>query len=502
MSLDISSSLNFSRLPQNSSFSERAKLWIHDHPTAVKVAKVAATVIAVAILATLPFSAPFVATGVVVSLAVTAMVLAIGSIVAHIFLDSFAPPHHDMKTHMFKPGECENGKLFYDGDVPVLTLESDDPFKAGKAYGFLCGEAINILSSKLDFMIHSYGGFSRASDLEETVKKFHQTIPNQYLLEMEGLVEGYNSWSAEQSMFTPTRKLTVDDIILINLYPDLNHFNLSNTEKSLLEDQKTVDRTDDQDVHLEVGCSVLIDQDKSGSMVFSRNLDWASYGKLGAYSIVINRKYNDPKKRNTVEVGIPSIVGTLTGMNDKGLSLAMNVCANYTNEVKGPPACIYNRMCLESCKSVQEVDTFTKKSSPLGAYHLSVADKYGAEVFHFFQRGSRNDFDGSYDFKSSAYTRKWHGNPLITLNRTYSSSGWNEEGFNNEGRKKVLDNFFQNRGTYETEDALSLAQINRPITLHSVVMKPESKTFKVVFDNAYAASSPMHIVDTRNLLAK
>jgi len=45
-----------------------------------------------------------------------------------------------MKQHAFKSGKCEGGEVHYVGDIPVLTLDTESPYQAGKAQGLLLGD--------------------------------------------------------------------------------------------------------------------------------------------------------------------------------------------------------------------------------------------------------------------------------------------------------------------------------------------------------------------------
>ena len=133
-----------------------------------------------------------------------------------------------------------------------------------------------------------------------------------------------------------------------------------------------------------VACSAIVDQDPQRGFEFARNMDWPSFGLSGAYSLVINRKHTNGL-RNTVEVAVPGFIGTLTGMNDQCLALAMNVCSGTTREMRGMPASLYNRACLEQSRTVGDVEGFVRKQAPLGPYHLTVADRNRAESIHFYQ---------------------------------------------------------------------------------------------------------------------
>ncbi len=459
---------------------EAIGFWIHEHPTTIKVLEVVSAVLGVGVLASLPFTAPVLGAGIGVSLAITGVLLTLASSVALFVLDLLVPPHHDMQNHVYKPKQCDGGRLYYEGDVPILSLDSDDPYKAGKAHGYLCGEAIDRLSKRCDLVLQTLAKQPRASQLPNTLAEIRRIIPAEYLREIEGLVDGYNQWSQEQYFWRSPKKLTIDDVLLVHLIPDSLHF-----YAGFFEQRLEVAASQRKQA---VACSAIVDRDSQNGFVFARNMDWPSFGLAGAYSLIINRKHTNGL-RNTVEVGVPGFVGTLTGMNDRGLSLAMNVCPGNTFEISGMPASLYNRACLERCATAQEIEAFTRNQSPLGAYHLTVADRQQAQSIHFYQGAGRTHL-----------IRRWEEDrPLSTLNCCYGPQPNCHMHYSIE-RQQFIDNFFDNRNGRPLEDALSLPFVNNWITTHRVVMEPRTGRFEVAFDNAFAGKALLHEVPTQNLL--
>lgn len=461
---------------QQQSRIEKTRIWMHEHPTTVKVLKVAGFILGVGLLAALPVAAPVLGTGIVVGIAITGSFLTLISAVAFLALNLIVPPHHDMRNHVFKPDACEGGRLYYDGHVPVLSLDYSDSFKAGEAHGYLCGEAINRLTKRFDFVLHTLGRQPRARRLPNTLATVRDRIPNEYVREIEGIVEGYKRW-ARQHWWQFPKKLTFEDLLLLHLMPDSLVFQPGAYEPALAQSRAGGSKQ-------AVACSAIIDREGE-ELTCARNMDWPSFGLAGAYSLVINRKYPN-QMLNTVEVGIPGIVGTITGMNSRGLSLAMNVCAGSgTMALRGMPAAIYNRACLERCSDVNEVETFAQNQSPLGAYHLTVADSERAESIHFYQSPNNNHV-----------IRLWEeGQPLSTLNWRYNPQP-NASMEHSEERDQQISHFFQHRESRPLEDTLTLPFVNNWLTTHRVVMQPASRRFRVAFDNAFAGKASLQTVST------
>lgn len=460
-------------------FTERLKVFVHENPTTAKVILVAGLVLGTALLILIPFAQSLLGTALVVTLSLTGAALAAAATLALIAIDIFAPPHHDMSNHVFTPGRCDGGALYYEGDVPVLTLEGGDPFRAGKAQGYLCGDGISRITKRFNLVLHTLAGRPRADQLPETMKKLKEQIPERYLREIEGIVEGYNDWAKEQNWWAFAASLTVDDLLLMHLMPDSIHFKPSRFEDSVVTETE-------QDV--KVGCTAIVETDPEKGVVFARNMDWPSFGISGAYSLVINRKGSDGHY-SSVEVGVPGFAGTLTGMNSEGFSLGMNVCSGETTEIRGMPAPFYNRACLESCRSVEEAERFFDSRAPLGDYHLTIADAEKAISVHFYQaEGDKHSI-----------RRGREGEPLITLNYRYNPDPHSDMHRSGK-RSEIIGEFLRHREDRPLEDALALRYVNNWLTTHRVVMEPGSKTFRVAFDNAFAGKAPLSKLPTETLL--
>lgn len=469
--------------------SQSMRDYLAQNPLLARVVEASGGVLGTTALVTLPLSLPVIGVGAIVA-AVVGGVVATVSLVANQILDFFIYPHHDMNDHVFSEGKYGAATLRYQGDVPVLELEYDNPYNAGFGHGYLLGKNFDQLLGKM-FIVKQVLQMKEASDMPKTMERIKELLSPEYLEEMEGIVDGYNAWVKENTLFG-SRNLTIDDLMIFHLMPDSLHFSPEEAEKKLTTEKE-----------LPVGCTVVIDKDNEQGITFARNMDWPSFGVFGKYSLMINRKYSTQEKLSTLEVGFPGFVGTLTGMNKKGLSLAMNVCSGETKDIKGVPAAFYNRMCLENCKDVQSVARLIKSRAPLGSYHLSAADQTSAISFHFFQ--------GS---KKAHVIREWTKGkaPLITTNCNYiSKDSVCGNMHHSEERKAIIQDLFNQVSQYVNkneikrkkllEATLELPYVNNSLTVHRVLMCPQTKKMKVAFDNSFAGGLPLHEVDTATLLA-
>lgn len=204
--------------------------------------------------------------------------------------------------------------------------------------------------------------------------------------------------------------------------------------------------------------------------------------------MIVRRTSYETGKR-TLEVGLAGFVGILTGMNEDGLAVAMNVCDGKTEKVLGMPAAFYNRTVLESCSSASKVEEYIKKSSPLGPYHLTVVDQAEAKVFHLMQ-GAKN---------SHLSRLKQEGQILEATNCRYKPAKKGEclpqkDEYQSSERRAELAKHFKAK-VADVEAALKLPTLNMAETLHSIVMLPKEKKMKVAVGNGHAASNPFVTVE-------
>jgi hypothetical protein len=335
---------------------------------------------------------------------------------------------------------------------------------------------IETMVSRLDYAIHSLGGRPRADALKADLARVRNTIPQKYIDEIQGVVDGYNQWVDEQYVWRRPKKLTFDELLLIHLMPDSMYFSPQSKPNAL------------------VGCTALASHRTTGGPTIARNMDWPSFGILGAYSLVIHRQ-SSRNTRGTVEVGLPGFVGTITGMNDRGLSLVMNVVcgANQSKKIQGMPACFYNRACLESSSSVLGARLFLALNRPLGPYHLTLADRYSVESTRVHW---------SNWWPGSIYRQKAPKNgALVTLND--QEAGTSQCAQSGDARWAAIQRFFAQRRQVTREDlvsALRLPHVNNWLTTHHVVMQPGERRFQVALDNAFAAHADLQDVPIAEML--
>lgn len=460
---------------------QRATHWLHNHPTVIKCSQIALYTIGAGLIGASALA--LAGTQAIVAGLLGGSLIATTWVAFKILGLVISP--HQMSKHMFSAKKCDGGELYYDGDVPILKLTANDPFNAGKAHGYLMGDALTTLRRGWDFALHRIAGIARPSQAPELIASLRAHIPQEYITEMEGIVAGYNQWVDESRSGT---KLTLDDLIFYHLLPDSIHFELPTSHNFLSSTLSSfVGR---------LGCTAIADRDTTQGTVLARNMDWPSMGVAGSYTLMIERP------NGTLEVSLPGFVGTLTGMNKRtGLCVAMNVCGNgkedLNKDVRGMPASLFNRYVLDQCPTVSDVSVLLTQKGPLGDYHMTVADPNNATSFHMYQ-----------DEGEAKHVTRTLGNdnePLIITNCRYAASGeqschlhYSKErnhtirGLFNKIKSELPSEAIDKKKLLEY--SLSLPHVNNEETTHKILMIPSTRTMKVAFNNEYAGGDKLHEV--------
>lgn len=237
------------------------------------------------------------------------------------------------------------GELRYINKVPVLTV-SGTPEEIGEAVGVL---AVKPAPKVLDYPQAVLNHFSAGllwnlilSKGRDMVKHF----PADYRNEMESMTK--SSGASRDKIVAGNTLFDVKKIVL---------------------------------------CSALMvegDRSATGGPLLGRNLDYPSLDFIQDYSLVT--VYRPKGKHAFVSVGFPGLVGTLSGMNDVGLSVAvLEVFATRKGETrfdpKGIPYAMIFRTLLEECTTIDEAKTKLEKLPRTTMFNMIVADRARVGTF-------------------------------------------------------------------------------------------------------------------------
>ncbi len=443
---------------QMTSTFRRFGMWVGKNPKTVNTLLCASIIYSVGSFLSLPFRVSSLGLSGIAVRAVSAPLIGLASLVMLLTFPILTPYRYNMKHHKYTEGSCESGELKYENDVPILRLDMKDPYKAGFAQGFLCGDAIF-------WLIRLSPIFLSKEIPQSVIERLESKIPEKYRKEMQGIADGCNE--RRKGCFLNELKVTAEEVLRLNLVVDSTY---------LLEEQ----------AQTQVACTSIIEKDADGNIVFARNMDWLSLSFVGACSLVTHRV---EEGNVLVSSTIGGFIGVPTGMNQHGLAIAINSCTDFIENEKrsleertqGMPIGFYTRACLAKCKNIADVEEFIEENPFAGPYHLIVADRDGGASFHLFQG------------ESSYLVRKLEeGKPLITFNNPYMENGLCKK----ELRDFHLEDFMKDRRMRPLENALALEEVNNNRTLHSLVMRPSVPLkLAVAFDNAYSAENNLRIVE-------
>ncbi len=237
---------------------------------------------------------------------------------------------------VFTEGRSGQGQLRIERGVPVLTLRGT-PREMGRQHGELLKDEIRTLYD--DYLVAFVGGPAMARVASATASATLMThVPDRFREEMEGLAEGAG--------------LPMAAVVLAQAFLDL--------KKS-------------------VQCSTLAATGPAaadGEPLLARNLDFPSLGLAQRYSLVIVREPD--RGPRTVTVGWPMLLGTLSGLSERGLALAMmEVYDGGTSTLSGMPYALLYRQTLEEATTVDEALAHLGRARRTTTNNVTLVDAAG-----------------------------------------------------------------------------------------------------------------------------
>ncbi len=91
-------------------------------------------------------------------------------------------------------------------------------------------------------------------------------------------------------------------------------------------------------------------------LLHAHNLDWDNLGGIGNFIVTIFRTTGSDGRFSTVRIGFPGMVGALTIINEKGVSLGFNQLGQSSGDVEGAPVFIAMRDIAETCSCFDEAE--------------------------------------------------------------------------------------------------------------------------------------------------
>ena len=251
----------------------------------------------------------------------------------------------------FPEAKSGKGELKYVNDIPVLTVEGT-PEEIGAQFGELALKpAKKPLLGRVDSYMKLIG--------------WQEQFPK--MLKFSFLVYANFPKANQVELDTACKTADVDKNLLtaLNAIPDMAKMG---------------------------GCSTLVvqpERSSTGGPLFGRLLDWPPFEELPEHTLVIVFKPKD--KHAFAAVTFPILLGAISGMNDAGLSLAINEIYGAKDGSKGQniggmPMLLLFRKILEECMTVEEAEKILAAASRTTWFCLTVTDKKGGCVFEVTPR--------------------------------------------------------------------------------------------------------------------
>ena len=254
-------------------------------------------------------------------------------------------PAAPAKIFRYKEGKFEGAELKYVGKIPVLVVEGT-PDEIGKQLGHL--------------QVAVVGDFQKLLEKYVAFRGWNDVYP--YMLRVGGVLT-FNFPAGHRKEFEASAKESkVDRDLLV----------LINTAF---------------DVVSVFACSAIVaepDRSATGEVVMGRNLDLPPFAHMHELTMVT--VYRPKGKHAFASVGFPAIVGVISGMNDSGLSLAVNEIYESKDAAPkysplGTPKLMLLRRVLEECTTIDEAEKLLKATPRTGLMAVTMADKTGGAVF-------------------------------------------------------------------------------------------------------------------------
>jgi len=347
----------------------------------------------------------------------------------------------------FREARMPGGALRYHGSLPVLRLEGS-PYEMGYAHGRLLRKEIRLLADAyLGRFFASYASceesavYGPSSRMAEHVSPAHRE-------EIRGLADGVG--------------MEERDALLFQTFIDL---------------------------HKTFACSTVVGRTRGGRSLFGRTLDFPSMGVAHRYGLVIAR--HGDGVRPVASVAWPGLLGTLSGMNDSGLTLAVMVVYFVEDRPDGIPYSLLFREILETEEGLSGVEGRLRAARHTNSNNLTVVTGRGESTVFEIRPSAVERRDG--DFVCSTNHFVGEGRRPFTWHPLYLSSYarlWRLNAVRRESDRPVT-----RAGILRAVRAVSPPLVN----LQAMIFFPEARAMEVSMGRVPAARGTFHRLGREDL---
>jgi acyl-CoA:6-aminopenicillanic acid acyl transferase len=202
----------------------------------------------------------------------------------------------------------------------TLNLPSA-PYENGKKHGEECKFSINLLCDIYLKRIVCHNSDKRLKDGSAVAEKLFASINQRWTEEINGLSEGCGVEKGE--------------LMLANSFLDIGLARIGC--RQIVLNAKGIDKKQPQ------------------RLMHAHNLDWDNLGGVGNFLVTIFRTKGSSKRFATVRMGFPGMLGALTIINGKGISLGFDQLGSARGETK-MPIFIQMRNIAETCSTFEKAN--------------------------------------------------------------------------------------------------------------------------------------------------
>lgn len=393
------------------------------------------------------------------------------------------------------------------GSVKVLEIDHENAEKVKEGAYVEVGQALAPAMLKMRWGLWVFHGLVRGVMRAEDIDRLLEMLPEIYVDELKDLVSGVRKAVPSKCFL---HHWTVRDWFIIQIIPDLemlvSHINPC---QSFLKRLMTDGNERRVRVHRPaLGCTALLTQQG-----FYRNMDWPSLGLMGQFTLLVRRRYLDTGAAS-VEIGVPGLLGTVTGLiawnpehapENRGM-VAMNVCcpqadAKWMEDSKQYlPASYANRVVMgklvgDSCErsDIDDLSSILAGRQPLAPYHLTFAKfvdgAFSGVMVHCVQDGNLGHAYRRYPHANGDFLLTCNGNFTEACEQEPQPSSFTVHAHDlmhtNDRTAKIRALIAT--GERDGRNILSQAPINNHETCYMVAL--EQNVIELRVDNAFGASA-------------
>ncbi|KLO21448.1 MULTISPECIES: C45 family autoproteolytic acyltransferase/hydolase [unclassified Marinitoga] len=338
----------------------------------------------------------------------------------------------------------KNYRLKKVGNIKIVYL-SGTPSEVGYHHGLALKNEINKMKNYLEEEMRNRNFFEKII-IRYTMKNYFRNTPSKYKEEMAAVARASN--------------VDLDTIFLLNIYDEI--FNLYGCTNIAVWGEKTV----------------------NNEIIHGRNLDYFLSNKLWDQNVLFVYNINDGN--NFVSLTWPGIVGVLSGINEKGISLGSMTSESDYQSSKGISTGILYRIIMENAENISDVENILRKNKRTIGNNLMVSSRKDNKAVVF-------------EFDSKNFEKIESREMLVSTNHFTALKNKKGDYSGSISRKIIAEKYLDNKQNISSNNIVEIMRsmdtgdfgnqsICRSDTVHSVIFLPKiGEIYIAANDGIYAS---------------